>query len=384
MNFGIEEKDLLVMKLIHYFIVKKNYSPVIIRGIDNEIWLENKEEKYNIIRIVTKHIHNSEQFNYDMLRTRSIIDQIKRKTFTFSMNALSVFTDVEYRKDIIESYDKNFSNVVVEYEKDIYENDIIMSVFPKIREEIIKGENNIELFDKITMEISKKNTEETEKREKMIKQRKPTLTYLLIIINVIIFALMYIYGNGSEDTNTLVNFGANYIPLVKSGEYYRIITSAFLHIGILHLLFNMYALFVIGTQIEYLYGRFKYFFIYIFSAIMGSLFTVALSSSNTVSAGASGAIFGLLGSMLYFGYNYRGYIGNSIINQVIPVILLNVVIGFTTPGIGNAAHIGGLIGGYIISMMLGIDSKDETKSKINGFILTVALTIFMIYIGFIK
>ena len=146
----------------------------------------------------------------------------------------------------------------------------------------------------------------------------------------------------------------------------------------------MYALFVIGTQIEYLYGRFKYFFIYIFSAIMGSLFTVALSSCNTVSAGASGAIFGLLGSMLYFGYNYRGYIGNSIINQVIPVILLNVVIGFTTPGIGNAAHIGGLIGGYIISMMLGIDSKDETKSKINGFILTVALTIFMIYIGFIK
>lgn len=384
MNFSIEEKDLLVMKLVHYFIVKKNYSPVIIRGIDNEIWLENKEEKYNIIRIVTKHIHNSEQFNYDMLRTRSIIDQIKRKTFTFSMNALSVFTDVEYRKDIIESYDKNFSNVVVEHEKDIYENDIIMSVFPKIREEIIKGENNIELFDKITMEISKKNTEETEKREKMIKQRKPILTYLLIIINVIIFALMYIYGNGSEDTNTLVNFGANYIPLVKSGEYYRIITSAFLHIGILHLLFNMYALFVIGTQIEYLYGRFKYFFIYIFSAIMGSLFTVALSSSNTVSAGASGAIFGLLGSMLYFGYNYRGYIGNSIINQVIPVILLNVVIGFTTPGIGNAAHIGGLIGGYIISMMLGIDSKDETKSKINGFILTVALTIFMIYIGFIK
>ena len=82
MNFSIEEKDLLVMKLVHYFIVKKNYSPVIIRGIDNEIWLENKEEKYNIIRIVTKHIHNSEQFNYDMLRTRSIIDQIKRKTFT--------------------------------------------------------------------------------------------------------------------------------------------------------------------------------------------------------------------------------------------------------------------------------------------------------------
>ena len=75
-----------------------------------------------------------------------------------------------------------------------------------------------------------------------MNNKKPILTYILILINVIVFALMYIYGNGSEDIETLKNFGANYIPLVKSGEYIRLITSAFVHIGIIHLLSNMYAL----------------------------------------------------------------------------------------------------------------------------------------------
>ena len=82
--------------------------------------------------------------------------------------------------------------------------------------------------------------------------------------------------------------------------------------------------------------------------------------------------------MLYFGYNYRGYIGNSIINQVIPVILLNVVIGFTTPGIGNAAHIGGLVGGILSAMMVGVYDKSSKRERINGLILTI------LYIGFIS
>ncbi len=384
MKSAVNEKDLLVMKLIHYFMMNENYIPLIIHGIDDEIWLENKNQNYNIIRLVSKHIHNEEQFKYDFLKTKNIVKQIKRKTFSFSMNVLSIYVDVENKNDIKYSDDKKFVNIVLENQNDLYNNDIINNVFKDIENKIILGEDDFELISKITNDISKKNIEEAEKREKMIKQRKPILTYLLIIANVFIFILMYIYGRGSEDTETLINFGAVYTPFIKNGEYYRLIASAFLHIGFLHLLFNMYALIIVGTQIEYLYGRFKYGFIYIFSAIMGSLFTVALSPDNTVAAGASGAIFGLLGAMLYFGYNYRGYIGNSIINQVIPVVLLNILIGFSTPGIGNAAHIGGLIGGYIISMAFGIDEQDQDNKKVSGIILTIILTIFMIYIGFIK
>lgn len=383
MNLTImNETDLTVMKLLHYFITKQNYSPIIIKGIEDEIWLENKNNEYSIIRFVTRHIHNDEQYNYDMSKTKHISKQIKKKILDFSMNMLTIYTDIGYVTDINKTNDKNFDNIIITKDNDILENELLHKKYKTIDESLNFEEKDFELVGKITKEISDKNIEEAEKREKLMKNKKPILTYILIIINILIFMLMYIFGNGSENSNTLIKFGANYIPLVKNGEYYRLITSAFLHIGVLHLLLNMYSLYIVGTQIEYIYGKIKYFTIYIISAIMGSLFTVALSDSNVVSAGASGAIFGLLGALLYFGYNYRGYFGNQIINQVLPVIVLNLLIGFSSPNIGNAAHIGGLIGGYVISMALGADIKEEGKNRINGIILTIILTIVMIYLGF--
>lgn len=383
-NTIVDSKDLLVMKIIHYFVTKKNYQPIIIKGITDEVWLENKGSEYSIIRIVTRSIINEEQFNYDYLKTKSIAKQIKRKTFDFSMNILSIYTNLPDEKLIDNINDKKIINVSIKTEEELVNNEIILKSFKDIRDNILVSEDDFKAIMQITNDINVKTIEETEKREKVMNNKKPILTYILILINVIVFALMYIYGNGSEDIETLKNFGANYIPLVKSGEYIRLITSAFVHIGIIHLLSNMYALYVIGRQVEQLYGRMKYILIYFISAIMGSLFTVVFSSSNTVAAGASGAIFGLLGALLYFGYSYRGYIGNSIINQVLPAILLNLVIGFSSPNIGNSAHIGGLIGGYLISMALGIDTEKDNKSKINGIVLTIILILFMIYIGFVK
>lgn len=383
MNMTImNDKDLLIMKLLHYFIINQNYSPIVIKGVDDEIWLENKNNEYSIIRIITRHIHNDEQFKYDMLKTKHITKQIKRTLLDFSMNMLSIYTDVQYVDDIKDSNDRKFVNILVQNEEDLFNNEIILNTFKDIKDNMNFTEEDFELVGKITRDISQKNIKEAEKREKFMKNKKPILTYFLIIINVIIFALMYVYGNGSEDLDTLIKFGANYIPLVKSGEYYRMITSAFLHIGAMHLIFNMYALYVAGSQIEYIYGRVKYIFIYLISAIMGSLFTVALSGDNVVAAGASGAIFGLFGSLLYFGYNYRGYMGNALISQIVPVVILNLFIGFSNPNIGNAAHIGGLIGGYLISMILGANTNEENKNKINGIIISIILTAFMIYIGF--
>ena len=377
----IDEKELLSMKIIHYFIMNQDYSPIIIKGITDEVWLENKNNAYSIVRVVTKHIHNAEQYEYDVLKTKHIAKQIKRKTFDFSMNVLSIYVDSIYYGD--EEQDTKFTNIIVNDDDDFITNEYVNKNFKDIVENYKYDKEGFDLISQITYDIGNKNIIESEKREKIMRSKKPIVTTTLIAINVIIFALMYILGNGSESTQTLVDFGANYVKLTKSGEFYRIITSAFLHIGILHLILNMYSLSVIGTQIEYFYGKVKYIILYLFSAIMGSLFTVVLSSSNTVAAGASGAIFGLLGALLYFGYNYRGYIGNSIIGQVIPVILLNLFIGFTTPGIGNAAHIGGLIGGYLISMILGFD-KENKASRIHGTIITTILLGFLIYIGFIK
>ena len=382
----MDSYDLLVMKLIHYFIVSENYTPIIIKGIDDEVWLENKNNEYSIIRIVTRKIINKEQYDYDILKTKHIAKQLKRKLLDFSMNVLSIYLDKNFYTNKIDNFDEKYISILIKDEDDFINNEYINKAYKNLRDKFVYKEEGFELISKLTKEIEEKNIKEGQEREKYMKNNKPIITYILIFINIVMFVLMYMLGNGSENTNTLIDFGANYILLTKAGEYYRLITSGFLHIGVIHLLLNMYSLYIVGTQVEYFYGKVKYIIIYLFSLIMGSLFTGALSSVNTVSAGASGAIFGLLGSILYFGVKYRGYIGNSLVNQIVPVVVLNLIIGFTTPGIGNAAHIGGLIGGYLISMAvgIGIDKKEQRSSRINGIIISAILTIFMIYIGFVR
>lgn len=382
----MDSYDLLVMKLIHYFIVSENYTPIIIKGIDDEVWLENKNNEYSIIRIVTRKIINKEQYDYDILKTKHIAKQLKRKLLDFSMNVLSIYLDKNFYTNKIDNFDEKYISILIKDEDDFINNEYINKAYKNLRDKFVYKEEGFELISKLTKEIEEKNIKEGQEREKYMKNNKPIITYILIFINIVMFVLMYMLGNGSENTNTLIDFGANYILLTKAGEYYRLITSGFLHIGVIHLLLNMYSLYIVGSQVEYFYGKVKYIIIYLFSLIMGSLFTVALSSVNTVSAGASGAIFGLLGSILYFGIKYRGYIGNSLVNQIVPVVVLNLIIGFTTPGIGNAAHIGGLIGGYLISMAvgIGIDKKEQRSSRINGIIISAILTIFMIYIGFVR
>ena len=233
---------------------------------------------------------------------------------------------------------------------------------------------------KITSDITKKNEEESIKAEDVFTPKKPIVTYIIIAINVLIFMLMYVVGKGSYDNQTLVDFGALYAPFVKLGDYYRLLTCAFIHIGMLHLLFNMYALYIVGAQIESFYGKAKYIFIYLFSALIGSLFSCLFTDG--ISAGASGAIFGLFGSLLYFGHHYRAYIGNVIHSDIIPILIFNFALGFMLSGIDISAHIGGLIGGYLASMAVGVKYRSSKSEQINGVIISIIFMIFMVYLNF--
>ena len=198
---------------------------------------------------------------------------------------------------------------------------------------------------------------------------------------MLLYLLLCIFGgNGSENTLTLIMFGANNRYLVQQGEIWRLVTSMFLHIGIAHLLVNMYSLYIIGRQLEGFLGKIKYLIVYLGSGILGSLLSIVVHSS--ISAGASGAIFGLLGSLLYFGYHYRLYLGTVLKTQVIPIIIINLLIGFLVPGIDNFAHIGGLVGGYLITMALGVPGKSKKSDRINGIIVLILLVAFLSYMLF--
>ena len=139
---------------------------------------------------------------------------------------------------------------------------------------------------------------------------------------------------------------------------------------------------MIGPQLESFLGRWKYLAVYLLSAIAGNLLSISFGSSLQISAGASGAIFGLLGSLVYFGYHYRIYLGTVLRSQIIPIIVLNLLAGFLLSGIDNAAHIGGLIAGVFVTMALGVKGKSSLQDRINGGIISVLFFGFLIYLGF--
>ena len=377
MNPMINERDLISMKLLHYFITKRNYNPIMVQGVENEIWLENMDEDYKIVRIVSNYIHNNEQFDFDIFKTKRIVKKIKKKTFTFNINTLSIFLDLGENVEL-ESV-KNVDCVKVDDEDDLKKSSIIKCVFPDLSKKMEYSEDGMQLFMKITNDINNHNKSDAEKIDEVFKIKYPIVTYLLIAINVIIYFASVLAGSYNE---ILSKFAIS-APLIRGGQYYRLLTGCFLHGNIFHLAFNCYALYVIGTQMESYLGKAKYLIIYLFSGISGALFSMIFGSPNALSIGASGAIFGLMGSMVYFGFHYRVFLGNVIKSQIIPLIVLNLVIGFLSNGIDNAAHVGGLVGGMLSTMALGIKYKSTTSEKVNGIIVSLIFLAFSIYMAFI-
>lgn len=379
----LTKNDEIAMKLLHYFITEQGYSPIILHGAKNEIWLENLNSDYKIVRIVSNYIHNDEQLKFDIFKTKQIVKSIKRKTLSLKINVLNIFLNLGDNVDFENHVDEsNISSTYINEITDLNKYNFVLEIFPDITSHTVFKEEGFELFSKITRDIESKNQNDAMIAEETFKPKKPIITYILILINLLTFLSMYAFGKGSTNSTTLLKFGASYPDLIKSGQIYRLITSAFLHIGVLHLLFNIYALYVIGSQIESYLGKIKYIIIYLFSALCGNLLSMCFFTG--ISAGASGAIFGLLGSMLYFGYHYRVYLGNVVRSQIIPLIILNLFLGFVSEGINNAAHIGGLIGGFLITYALGVKYKSSKSERVNGTIMSIIFLGFLIYMGFYK
>lgn len=375
MDESLDRKNMLTMKLLHYFITEKGYNPIILQGAEDEIWLENLNSEYKIVRIVSNHILNEEQYDFDLYKTKKIVGKIKRKTLSFRLNVLSIFTDIdddikiEGEKDIdcVSAYDVN----------DLSKYQFIKEIFPDISSKTDFKEDGFQLFMKITKDINTKNKEDSVKVQDVFKPVKPYATYGLILINTILFILINFFG---QENYLIENYSVFGYGIIKNHEFYRLITGGFLHVDFFHYLFNMYALYVVGSQIEGFMGKWKYIVIYLFCLLSGSLLSITLN--RYASIGASGAIFGLLGALLYFGYHYRVYLGGVLRSQIIPIIVFNLLIGFAINGIDNYSHIGGLVGGILITTGLGVKYKSSNFERINGLIVSVLYILFLLYMAF--
>jgi len=378
MTLQMQKKDELIMRLVHYFITEENYNPIVVNGVKDEIWLQNQNGPYKIVRINANYIHNKEQYEFDVIKLKNVMRQVKKKTLSWKMNALNILLDVN--DGVALEQINGVSSILLKNVKDI-KNTPLLQEFPSINEKLLLEEKGIDLIIDVTNGINKKTEEENKMYENIFKPKKIVITNILVLINIIAFFVVYALSGANLTGLNLLKYGGLNSMLVKEGEVIRLITCAFLHGGILHLLFNMYSLYLIGNQLEQVVGKWKFLTIYLVSALSASLMS-AVINPNIVSVGASGAIFGLLGAILYFGYQYRLYLGSILKNQIVPLIILNLFLGFTISGIDNAAHIGGLIGGLLVAMSLGVQQKEEKNYQLNGFIVLVIYLLFLGYLLF--
>lgn len=185
----------------------------------------------------------------------------------------------------------------------------------------------------------------------------PTVTYILIFANIAMFVVTIVFGwvqyrtfNGSQNIDVLVALGAKVNEYIALGEWWRLFSAMFLHIGVLHLLFNLYALYAIGTLVEGYFGHLRFAVIYLLGGLFGSLGSYAFSPS--ISAGASGAIFAITGAAAVYFFRYRdnfGAHGRAVLQNIVLVIVINMAFGIAGQGVDNWGHFGGLVGGVLLA-----------------------------------
>lgn len=189
---------------------------------------------------------------------------------------------------------------------------------------------------------------------KNIKMEAPC-TAVIAAVNVIVFFVLT-FGGMTEDAGYMLSHGAMYVPYItERGEWYRLFTSMFLHFGFQHLMNNMVIFVLLGWNLEVEIGKIKYLIIYFASGLCGNILSMAgdmRTGEYVVSAGASGAIFGVIGALLYVALRNRGRIGNVSGRGILFMVIISLYYGFTSGGVDNLAHIGGLVSGFLLGVLL--------------------------------
>lgn len=192
---------------------------------------------------------------------------------------------------------------------------------------------------------------------------KEPVTAVLLLLNIIIF-LVTDFTGGTDNTIHMLECGAAYPPFImENGEYYRLFTCMFLHFGIEHLANNMLVLFVLGQRLEPVVGKIRFLLIYFLGGIGGNLISLVFDikgGNYAVSAGASGAVFAVMGAMIWVVIRNRGRLQDISTRQMLVMAAFSLYFGFASSGVDNAAHVGGMICGILLAVVL-YHSRSSTR-----------------------
>ena len=204
----------------------------------------------------------------------------------------------------------------------------------------------------------------TERAQRAISQDRPWVSWGIIAFCAAVFLLQFALGS-----DRVINyFGMWPVAIAADGEWYRLLTSVFLHAGILHIAFNMYVLLVLGPPLERALGHVRFLVLFLLAGLGGSVASFVFSAPTTISVGASGAIFGIMGALVVAGRRLRWDI-----TQVVVLIGINIAIGFVFgSGIDWRAHLGGLVTGAAVAALMVLPAHDVRRRYVEiGGVLVV-------------
>lgn len=367
-------------RLVDFLVTECQYKIIYLSEDQQEIWLEEQSGaiKYPVIRLFRIDLDWSNWLSRDMERTSLNAERIRRTLRNRSLKVesmyITAFPPVDSFAHLIDkpfiSGDKKVEIKTVLLDRSIEEWQLAghtiadLNVIPDTEKE---RNEQIETYKEDVFTHIKQHEQE---ERQLLHFGKPFISYLFIAIQIIMFFLMEGSG-GSTNSETLINWGAKVNYLIADGEWWRLITPIFLHIGILHLIMNSIALYYVGPLIERIFGNSRFLFIYLFAGFSGVFASYLLSPS--LSAGASGAIFGCFGALLYFAWQFPKLFFRVMGWNVIIIIIINLIFGFTIQGIDNAGHIGGLVGGFLATAIVHFPKKKSWKIQLSALVITFLL-----------
>ncbi|MYL47960.1 rhomboid family intramembrane serine protease [Halobacillus litoralis] len=378
------EQEFYLWKLTYDLVVAQDFQVLNMSAERGEVWLEKEQGwQTHVIRLSHKQINWRNELRRDLEKSYRQLSQNKKLfrggKVQFHVLYVSEYPPVEewenVESDISSSQNNPISIYYMDDENKTVEKKKLYEAFqleePLIDQQVSESEMEA-MLPYLKQQLVKKQQDQRRQVLSIFDYGKPQVTYFLLAVNVLIFLYIEWVGE-STSVDTLIQYGAKFNPAIMDGEWWRIATSMFLHIGFLHLFMNMFALYYLGTAVEKLYGTWRFTWIYVLSGLFGGVASFMLNPH--VAAGASGAIFGLFGSLLFFGVQHKQLFFRTMGWNLIFIVILNISFGLLVPQIDNGAHIGGMVGGFIATATVRMP-KQMNKSK-----QLAALAVFLLLIS---
>ncbi|UOQ93737.1 rhomboid family intramembrane serine protease [Halobacillus shinanisalinarum] len=383
------KQEYFLWKLAHDLVNQQGFEMLHVNVDNSEIWLErDKRGKVQVIRLFHGQFNWRNELIRDLERIKLQMKQNKRlfrgKRLSLYCLYISEYPPVDEWEEMNQSELTNHEQTTIHYLDDVHKMERVKALYeelgmrvPDLSLEIDEqeAEGQVHYLKQL---IATSQCEKKRESEALFTFGKPMLTYVLLALNILAY-LFIEYKGSTTSITTLIEYGAKYNPAIVDGEWWRILSSMFLHIGTLHLLMNMLALYYLGAAVERIYGTLRFTFIYFLAGIFGGLASFMLNPQ--VAAGASGAIFGLFGALLYFGVHYKRLFFRTMGYNLIFVIGINLAFGILVPQVDNGAHMGGLLGGFIASAVCNLPKKKQWVFQSFAAVAYTLAIVLMIILG---